>query len=147
MKHVLYVEDNPADAELAAMALQEIGADIELHVVGNGPQAFEFLTRNGGKPGLPLAAPDLILLDLNLPVFTGAMVLAELRRHPTWSSIPVVMYTSSSLERDRALATRLGARFENKPSNWDDALALAGRLIACVESRPCPDRRRPELVL
>jgi CheY-like chemotaxis protein len=146
MKHVLYVEDNPADAELADLALREVGAEVELHVVGTGPQAFEFLARRGGKAGVPPPPPDLILLDLNLPVFTGAMVLAELRRHPTWSSIPVVMYTSSNLDRDRALATRLGARFENKPSNWDEALALAGRLIACVESRPCPDRRRPELV-
>lgn len=146
MKHVLYVEDNPADAELAELALREVGAEVELHVVGTGPQAFDFLARRGGKGGAPAPVPDLILLDLNLPVFTGAMVLAELRRHPTWSSIPVVMYTSSNLDSDRALATRLGARFENKPSNWDEALALAGRLMACIQHKPCPERRQAALV-
>lgn len=146
MKHVLYVEDNPADAELAKQALSEVGAEVELHVVGNGPQAFDFLARRVGKSGEMPPIPHLILLDLNLPVFSGAMVLAELRRHPTWSNIPVVMYTSSALENDRALATRLGARFEVKPSTWDDAVALAHRLIACVERQPCPERKQPALV-
>ena len=146
MKHVLYVEDNPADAELARQALGEVGAEVELHVVDNGPKAFDFLSRRVGRSGVLPPVPDLILLDLNLPIFSGAMVLAELRRHPAWSAIPVVMYTSSALDSDRALATRLGARFEVKPSTWEAALGLATRLIACVERQPCPERKQTALV-
>jgi len=63
VKHVLYVADNPADAERANLkqALLEVGAEVDLHVVANGVKAFDYLAGRGGQR----SAPDLILLDLN----------------------------------------------------------------------------------
>jgi CheY-like chemotaxis protein len=128
VRHLLYVEDNPPDATLAREALKDIGAEIEVHVVENGVQAFEFLSRRGRYRNAP--APDLILLDLKLPVMSGMSILVELRRDPIWARVPVVIYTSSKAHSDRAVAHKLGASFEVKPATWPEAIALAERLRA-----------------
>lgn len=138
MKHILYVEDNPSDLAAAREALREIDASIVLHGVENAVQAFRFLARREGYRDAP--RPDAILLDVNLPVFSGQRVLEELRLDPEWRRILVVMFTSSMQERDRQAAERLGARFVTKPARWAEYLDLARQLQRCVEQHgACAD--------
>lgn len=78
--------------------------------------------------------PDVILLDLNLPRFTGGQVLERLRGHRNCGSIPVVVVTSSDAPSDRATSARLGAaRYFRKPSEYEDFLKL-GELVREVLS-------------
>jgi CheY-like chemotaxis protein len=128
MPHLLYVEDNDADITIVRDALKAVGVPAELHVVGNGMEAFDFLARRGPYAGAP--RPDLVLLDLNLPLMSGLLMLAQLRRDPAWTDLPVVIYTSSKKEADRFESLKLRASFETKPNTWVDAISFAERLSA-----------------
>jgi two-component system, chemotaxis family, response regulator Rcp1 len=95
---ILLVEDNPGDARLAVEALKESKVHNNLHHVVDGVEAMLFLHREGEYAGVP--APDLILLDLNLPRKDGREVLAEIKEDPELRPVPVVILTTSSAERD-----------------------------------------------
>lgn len=95
---ILMVEDNPGDVKLVRETLRESRVRNELHGVGDGEAALEFLRRRGAYAGVP--RPDVILLDLNLPRKDGREVLAEIKADPDLRSIPVVVLTSSSADED-----------------------------------------------
>jgi len=95
---VLLVEDNPGDIRLTLEAFKEGKIRNHLNVVGDGVEALSFLHRQGPYAHAP--RPDLILLDLNLPKKDGREVFAEIKVEEGLKSIPVVVLTSSSAERD-----------------------------------------------
>jgi len=95
---ILLVEDNVEEAELTIEALQEGKVRNRIHWVENGEEAMAFLRRQGRHSAAP--RPDLVLLDLRLPRMSGQEVLAEIKQHPNWKRIPVVIMTSSDLETD-----------------------------------------------
>jgi chemotaxis family two-component system response regulator Rcp1 len=92
------VEDNPGDVRLAREVLKDAKVSNNLHAVGDGVEAMDFLHRKGKYTASP--RPDLILLDLNLPRKDGREVLKEIKEHPALRSIPVVILTTSSSEAD-----------------------------------------------
>ena len=95
---ILLVEDNAGDARLAQEALRDGQFRNAFHHVWDGEEAMAFLRRTGKYAAVP--RPDLILLDLNLPRMNGSEVLAEIKRNDSLKSIPVVILTTSSAERD-----------------------------------------------
>ena len=95
---ILLVEDNPGDVELVRMALGENKISNNLHVAEDGGQAMVFLRREAEYADTP--RPDLILLDLNLPVMDGRKVLSEIKEDDDLKCIPVVILTSSKAEED-----------------------------------------------
>jgi CheY-like chemotaxis protein len=95
---ILLVEDNAGDARLAQEALRDGKVRNALHHVWDGEAAMAFLRRSGKYGVAP--RPDLILLDLNLPRMDGSEVLAEIKKDDSLKSIPVVILTTSSSERD-----------------------------------------------
>lgn len=104
---ILLVDDNETDVLLAREALEQAKVHNEVHVVSDGAQALEFLRRQG--PYAKAQRPDLVLLDLNLPVKDGREVLAEMKADPLLVSIPVVIMTTSHAESDIAQAYGLHA--------------------------------------
>ena len=100
---ILLVEDNPGDVRLTQEALSEARVDSELRVARDGVEAIDYLTEtqdNTGDGGEPKAMPDLVLLDLNLPRKNGFEVLRWIKEHGVLKSIPVIVLTTSSAERD-----------------------------------------------
>ncbi len=95
---ILHVEDSKLDAQLAQLALDEFTVANHVHQVVNGEEAMAFLRRQGEYVDAP--RPDLILLDLNLPIKDGREVLAEIRGDPQLKSMVVVVLTSSEAEED-----------------------------------------------
>jgi len=95
---ILLVEDSPGDVMLVREALSGLEAPGELHVVNDGGEALNFLRRSGNFADAPV--PDLILLDLNLPVMDGREVLRELKAHSEWRRIPVAILSTSDDEED-----------------------------------------------
>ncbi|THB75265.1 MAG: response regulator [Desulfobulbaceae bacterium] len=115
---ILLVEDNPGDAELAKEALEESKVNNNLHIVGDGEQAMDFLYMRGPFQDKP--RPDLILLDLNLPRKDGREVLAEIKNDANLKRIPVVILTSSKAEEDIVKTYDLHANcYISKPLNFD----------------------------
>src|SRR5215471_16068929 len=97
MKRILIVDDKATSRELLRTVLEKQGyAIIE---ATNGEEALE-KTRSDG--------PDLILLDLQMPIRNGYEVLAELRREARFRSLPIIAVTASAMQGDREKALAAG---------------------------------------
>jgi CheY-like chemotaxis protein len=132
MKHLLMVEDNPGDVRLIREVISASCPDIVLHVAENSVQAFDFLLGRSGEHSLP----DLILLDINLPIMNGKRILQEIRKDPRWNSIAVIMLTSSSLPMDKAECLALGAKeYLVKPSDWQEYIRMFTSLRLCNDCK------------
>jgi|AntRauTorcE11898_2_1112593.scaffolds.fasta_scaffold54120_1 two-component system response regulator len=120
---VLLVEDHRADAALVEELLSD---DYDLEILTDGGTAISTLrSLDSGA-----AAPEVIVLDLDLPQWNGLDVLAAVRGEPTLELVPVVMLSDSTSDDDRGRARDLGAdRFVTKPMDIDDF----GREIEAIE--------------
>ncbi len=105
---ILVAEDEPADVHLLRLALREVGIAAELQHVVDGREALEYLRRQGMRFA-EATRPDLILLDLNMPRMDGREVLAAVKGDAALCDIPVVVLSTSEVERDVLAAYRLGA--------------------------------------
>lgn len=90
---ILVVDDNPADRELMRRGLRDRGVAVDL--VNNGKEALSLLGL-GDPEGPVREPPDLILLDLNMPIVDGKQFLREYRSTAAGSGVPVVVFTSSN---------------------------------------------------
>ncbi|MES2285102.1 MAG: response regulator [Bacteroidota bacterium] len=95
---ILLVEDNLGDIRLTQEVLKDGKIKNKLSVVTDGEEAIFFLKKIGKYKDA--TTPDLILLDLNLPKKDGREVLTEIKKDPNFSSIPVVILTTSDDEKD-----------------------------------------------
>lgn len=123
---ILLVE---ADRGLAEIVRASLGrrADLRVHVVGDVVGAIRFLAKRDGFLHAP--TPDLVLLDLELPYFSGNALLQERRRRPAWSTIPVVVF--SAREQDALPSLALGAEAHlNKPGDSADWQRLVEEVVA-----------------
>jgi len=113
---ILLVEDNPGDIELTREAFNDSKIRNNIHAVGDGEEALDFLYRRGAHADA--VRPDVILLDLNLPRKDGKEVLATVKNDPSLSKIPVVILTSSEAEKDIVKSYQLHANcYITKPVN------------------------------
>lgn len=100
--HILLVEDNEGDIVLTLEAFEESKILNKFSVVRNGKEALDFLFRR--PPFADAKEPDIILLDINLPLKSGIEVLQEVKNDDRVKHIPVIMLTTSSSERDISLS-------------------------------------------
>ena len=105
---ILLVEDELGDANLVQTALKANKVYCNLYHVLDGIEALGFLRREG-KQNRNAPHPDLILLDLNMPRMNGREFLAAVKADPAHAAIPVVVLTTSEVERDVASSYKLGA--------------------------------------
>jgi CheY-like chemotaxis protein len=115
---ILLVEDNPGDAQLTKIALEEGKVRINLNVVEDGVEALLYLHKIGKYA--TATDPDLILLDLNLPKKDGREVLAEIKVDEALKRIPVVILTTSQSEEDILRVYNLNANcYISKPVDFE----------------------------
>lgn len=95
MKQILIVDDKPTSRELLRTVLEKQGYTII--EAANGEEALKKIRSE---------APELVLLDLQMPVRNGYEVLSELRQDPAYINLPVIALTASAMhgDRERALA-------------------------------------------
>lgn len=106
---ILMVEDNLYDEELALHALRNHNLANHIQVVHDGAEALDYVFCTGNYAHRSTEdTPRLILLDLKLPKIDGLEVLKRIKSDPRTKSIPVVMLTSSSQERDIVESYELG---------------------------------------
>lgn len=116
---ILLVEDEESDANLVRAALKENRVYCNLHHVLDGVDALAFLRRQG-EAGRDAVRPDLILLDLNMPRMNGREFLEVIKADNELKTIPVVVLTTSDVERDVVASYKLGAAgYVTKPVDMD----------------------------
>lgn len=143
---ILLVEDNPRDVRLVREALSERAIKCELLTAGDGEQALHMLRREGEHAGLPV--PDLVLLDINLPVINGIEVLEAVKQDPQLRTIPVLILSTSSADTDVSRCYSLHANsYLVKPADFDDFSRMIGEVYSywLQTALPPPGARRQRL--
>jgi CheY-like chemotaxis protein len=97
MKRILIVDDKATSRELLHTVLERQGYAIS--EAANGQEALEKIRAE---------APDLVLLDLQMPILNGYEVLDELRKDAAYTTLPVIALTASAMQGDREKALAAG---------------------------------------
>lgn len=140
---ILYVEDNPSDAELTMRALRKRNLANKVFHVEDGAQALDFIFARGDYQDRDVHnLPRLVLLDIKLPKVDGLEVLRAIKGDPLTKNIPVVMLTSSQEDRDVIESYRLGVNsYIVKPVDFEkfaQAVSETGFYWAVLNKPPAP---------
>ncbi|SFN77081.1 CheY chemotaxis protein or a CheY-like REC (receiver) domain [Algoriphagus ornithinivorans] len=119
---ILLVEDNDGDIFLTLEAFEESKIKTQINVVKNGEDALDFLYQRGEFKDA--FKPDLILLDINIPLLNGHEVLKDIKSNKILKKIPVIMLTTSSnkVDIEKAYSNHVNS-FVTKPIQMDDFLS------------------------
>ena len=119
MSKILLVEDNEMNRDMLSRRLLRKGYDV--------------LTAKDGAEGVTIATsekPDLILMDMSLPVLDGWEATRQLKAAPETRSIPVIALTAHAMASDQEKGTRAGCDdYDTKPIELPRLLEKIGRLL------------------
>lgn len=124
---ILLIEDNPGDVLLTREAFKKEKVKVNLEVVSNGEEAMDFLYKR--SPFENKDTPNLILLDLNLPLKDGRTVLQEINEDKRLKAIPVIVLTTSTSEKDILDSYSLSANsYITKPIDISDFFNIINKI-------------------
>ena len=144
-KVILLVEDDPNDVELTLRAFRKNPLGNEVVVVNDGIEALDYLCGTGAHAGRDASdQPQVVLLDLNLPVIDGLEVLRRIRAEERFRRLPIVILTSSDEDSDKLTGYGLGANsYVRKPvdfKQFSEAVVRLG-LYWMLVNEPPPSAR------
>ena len=118
---ILYVEDNDDNLYMLTLRFEALGG-------------YEIISAVDGAEGIAKATaelPDLILMDLNLPVMDGWEATRQLKANPATRDIPIIALTAHAMAGEREKALAAGSDdFDTKPVEFDRLLAKVNALLA-----------------
>lgn len=121
---VVLVDDDEDDRMFFADALQEIELRTDLKEFHNGQQLLDYLNKDDAE------FPQLIFLDLNMPVMDGFECLKKIRSNPELKDLVVAIYSTSSSERDIEETFINGANvYINKPNKFEELKKTIGQVV------------------
>lgn len=121
---ILHIEDDDDDRHFVSNVFNNSGYDLQIVEAHDGREAIHYLS------SLPTEKkPDLILLDLNLPILDGREMLAILKSEPVTASIPVVAFTTSSSDADEKYCKQFQVDMLTKPFSHRDAKEILNWII------------------
>ena len=111
LKNILLVEDDIDDQLLFRDAVSEVNDIFSCSIANNGREALEYLQTP--------PPPDVIFLDLNMPIMNGMECLSALRSSDRYKHIPVIIFSTSNNQKDIERTKTMGATlFLHKPSSF-----------------------------
>ncbi len=112
---ILLVDDDEDDREFFADALVGVNMNTQLQQLDNGKSCLDYLMEQIEN------LPNLIFLDLNMPIMNGFECLAEIRKNPKLKELPIAIYSTSSSDKDIEQTFLRGANiYIKKPSSFED---------------------------
>jgi CheY-like chemotaxis protein len=140
---LLHIDDHRGDLELLRNAMLETDPDVQVESVTSAAAALTFLTAD--NPDGSQRMPDLIMIDISMPLISGIQLLRLLKESPQWQRLPALMFTSSQRGVEREMCKQLGAAgFVRKPNHWDDYLAFTKKLAAEIREGRLREAQRPD---
>lgn len=117
-QNILLVDDDEEDQEIFITAIKEVSSSVTCTALFDAREALEKLV-------IKVIIPDIIFLDLNMPVMNGQEFLTEIKKNPGLKNIPVIIFSTSSHSSTIRLTKELGAYdFITKPSKYDELVKI-----------------------
>ena len=119
---ILIAEDNADDRLLMQYAFRSARLPNKYHIVNNGAEAITWLSQAAAEPNNPICpAPDLVILDIQMPYKTGLEVLQWIREQPQLQAVPVIIMSGMNSPEMVQRALALGARYYLfKPGDYSE---------------------------
>lgn len=122
----MIIDDDCEDQMILQSVVEDTGAPFNYILMDNAEKALDSLASNTLKP-------DYIFLDLNLPLMDGFECLLLIKKEKSLKKIPVIIYSTSSREKDILKAKEFGAfEYLQKPSNYRELKFKVGNLLATL---------------
>ncbi len=138
--YILLADDDKDDRILLREALQEINSDIKLLTAEHGKACIDLISEL-------TVLPDLILLDINMPIKNGKETLAELKQMAGLDSTPMIMYSTSANRKDIDECYKLGANlYIIKPNNYSGLTSVMNNLLALNWEQYFPQPQKENFV-
>jgi len=121
--NILLIDDDEDDQEIFQSAVQQISTSVQYQYLNSAREALQRLS-------LGEVSPEVIFLDLNMPLMSGQEFLIQIKQTDLLSDIPVIIFSTSSDPTTKELTRALGAYdFITKPSDFDQLVDLLKPLI------------------
>jgi CheY-like chemotaxis protein len=131
--YIVIADDDIDDHKLITQAVKECNLNHIVTSVYNGSQLLNLLTKQGFYKSEASRRPDLILLDLKMPILDGFEVLKKIQEDPELSDIPIYTLSDTAFNDDKDRALALGSKKHYaKPLNYEDLRNLIGSI--CQET-------------
>jgi CheY-like chemotaxis protein len=122
-KNILLIDDDEDDQEIFLTALEKIDGSIHCIAIDDARSALDMLASQQ-------LHPEIIFLDLNMPVMNGQQFLLEVKQQDLLKDIPVIVLSTSSHTPTIRLAKELGAvDFISKPGNFEDLISMLRPIV------------------
>jgi CheY-like chemotaxis protein len=132
LQNIFLAEDDPDDQYLFTDALKQIDPSISCQVASNGKEVISLLKSQA-------SLPDLIFLDLNMPLMNGFECLSRIKNDKRLNNIPVVIFTTSRNPEDAHATHQLGANvFLSKPNDFAELKSKIKRILQLDFAAPTP---------
>ena len=125
-KIILHIDDDPDDRYLVKHAIAKIDPSIILREAQNGKKAIDFLNQARLFGDLP----DLIILDINMPVMDGRDTYKEINKDPELSLIPIIVFTTSFNDTELHHWKERNIEIVTKPASFDDFTISVKNMLA-----------------
>jgi CheY-like chemotaxis protein len=121
--NVVLVDDDSEDRMIFNEALKSLKLDIDIQLLKNGAEALEYLNTS-------VFPPDIIFLDLNMPVMGGKECLVKIKQNDKLKNLCIAIYSTSADEEDIQDTLILGANvYLKKPDNFDQLRQMLLKII------------------
>jgi CheY-like chemotaxis protein len=135
--NILLIDDDPDDHQIFRSALKDVYLEdfkvsdiVKVQSIYNGALAIDYLLKKGFYRSNKDSLPDIIVLDLNMPLIDGYEVIREIHNHPELSRIPIYVLTTSRDEdiKKKCLALKC-AGFYSKPAKKAELKAIIEQMM------------------
>ncbi|RYF96639.1 MAG: response regulator, partial [Chitinophagaceae bacterium] len=123
---ILYIDDDIDDQEMLTSAIHDENPLISISVASDGREGLMVLERASRLNTLP----KLVVLDINMPVLDGKKTLEIIRKHPSLSSLPVIIFSSSQNANDKDFFSNYASEFITKPMRPSELKLIARQMIS-----------------
>jgi CheY-like chemotaxis protein len=122
---ILIADDDIDDQYMLKQAFNSVQLEEHVITVNDGVELLDYLNKRGKYKDAAVMCPKIILLDLNMPKKDGRECLREIKANAKLSSIPVVVYSTSSNPDDIAYAYQHGASsYISKPYSYQELVRM-----------------------
>ncbi len=122
---IMLVDDDADDREIFKLAISQINGGLDLKMFTNGKEIIDYMR------GANRVLPNLLFLDLNMPSMNGIECLKEIKQDPGLRHITVIVYSTSSSEKDIKQTFLEGANiYLNKPADFETLKNSIKKILA-----------------